>query len=601
MYLHSIHIKGFRKLEDVQVTLSKTTFLIGPNNSGKSSILKAIELLLSDTKVCADDYYKSGNDESPVSEIELEGEFRGISSEIIGDKDWKGFTADRVLYYHDDINDKSDYRIFYKKIFSIDGKTKFLMKQRTATPKEKYASALKYKDLIDAGITFDELQIGEADISSSIKKSGKYIDNLYQVSKFWDYTDDEKWFENPGGFSSNVISKLPKLLLIPPYDKMDEYNEKKGTLFDILNELFEDVRKQSENYRKALEYLTQLEAEFNPQDSQTELGKMISELNTVIKGVFPSACINAQAQLTKADTLRPNYTIELGSNINTRPLYQGSGQLRAAVFALLRYKAERDKKKNASDRDLIIGFEEPELYLHPHAAYQMKEVIYELSSTNQIICTTHSPYMIDLSKDCSQVLNKLHIKNEKGIERVKVIPFNISPEFKELKSEDKDYLKMLLKIDDEVSKIFFSKKILIIEGDTEEVVIKQYISLLPKLQRDILLSEWSILKARGKAVIISVIKYLKAMNFKEIKVLHDSDKGNKDAEKFNTPIKEALDNNENLFSIDNCIEKLLGYQAPTNEKPFTAYQKTSEWHSYNDIPKKCRNIFDKIFDIATLK
>lgn len=91
------------------------------------------------------------------------------------------------------------------------------------------------------------------------------------------------------------------------------------------------------------------------------------------------------------------------------------------------------------------------------------------------------------------------------------------------------------------------------------------------------------------------------MNFKEIKVLHDSDKGNKDAEKFNTPIKEALDNDENLFSIDNCIENLLGYSAPTKDKPFTAYKKTLEWHSYKDIPENCRTTFDRIFDIAILK
>ena len=56
----------------------------------------------------------------------------------------------------------------------------------------------------------------------------------------------------------------------------------------------------------------------------------------------------------------------------------------------------------------------------------MKEVIYELSDSNQIICTTHSPYMIDLSKDKKQILNKLHIRDENDKEIVKVIPFNLS-------------------------------------------------------------------------------------------------------------------------------------------------------------------------------
>lgn len=387
-------------------------------------------------------------------------------------------------------------------------------------------------------------------------------------------------------------------MLIPPYDKSEEYNEKKGALFDILNELFEEVRRQSEHYKKALEHLKNLEQEFNPQDSTTEFGKMISELNSIIKVVFPSANLNAQAQLTSADTLKPNYTIELGSNINTKPQYQGTGQLRAAVFALLRYKAERDKQKNSSYRPLIIGFEEPELYLHPQAAYQMKEVIYDLSSKNQIICSTHSPYMIDLSKNHNQILNKLHIRTNDHIEQVKIIPFNISADYLNLLDEERNYLKMLLKMDDEVSKIFFSKKVLIIEGDTEEIVIKQYINLLPKEQRDNLLSEWSILKARGKATIISVIKYLKAMSFKEIKVMHDLDENTPDAAKFNVHIQNALDNDANLFPIKNCIEDLLGYVAPIKDKPFMAYKKTLEWGSFDDIPPICRNVFDKIFDIS---
>ena len=597
MYLYSIHIKGFRKLEDVKIILGDTTFLIGANNSGKSSVLKAIDLLLSDNKACDDDFYKRDNNSLSVDEIELEGEFRGIPAEVIGNKNWKGFNHYRVLPYINEETGDLDYRIFYRKVFAKNEKPKIYMKEYKTTLKQKFTNSATYRDLITQGLTLDELQITEEELDKSIKKSKVIIDDLYQVKELWDYSDKEEWFENPGGFASNVISKLPKLLLIPPYDKAEEYSEKKGALFDILNEIFEEVRKQSPHYKKVLEYLSELEKEFNPQDENTELGKVISELNDVIRGVFPSANLNAYAQLSSADTLRPNYNIELGSNINTKPQYQGTGQLRAGVFALLRYKAERDKKKTNSDRNLIIGFEEPELYLHPHAAYQMKEVIYDLSSINQIICSTHSPYMIDLSKDRRQILNKLYIKTDENIEYVNAIPFNISPNYSNLMEEEKDYLKMLLKMDDEVSKIFFSKKILIIEGDTEEIVIKQYLNLLDTNKRDKILSEWSILKARGKATIISIIKYLKAMSFEEIKVMHDEDKGKPNAEKFNNPIRLALNNDEALFAISNCIEDILGYTAPDKDKPYTAYKKTLEWNSLSDVPNQCKQIFDKIFDI----
>lgn len=61
--------------------------------------------------------------------------------------------------------------------------------------------------------------------------------------------------------------------MIPPQDKSEEYDERKGTLYDILNELFEDVRQQSPNYQEAIKYLKELQKEFDPQDSTTEFGK----------------------------------------------------------------------------------------------------------------------------------------------------------------------------------------------------------------------------------------------------------------------------------------------------------------------------------------
>ncbi|MGN7988620.1 AAA family ATPase [Pedobacter sp. 22226] len=47
MKLHCLKISGFKRLKDVEVKFGDATFLIGQNNCGKSSILKAIEVLLS--------------------------------------------------------------------------------------------------------------------------------------------------------------------------------------------------------------------------------------------------------------------------------------------------------------------------------------------------------------------------------------------------------------------------------------------------------------------------------------------------------------------------------------------------------------------------
>ena len=53
MRLNTIKIRNFRKLNDVEVKLGEATFLIGANNSGKSSTLDAIEYLVADKKLDA--------------------------------------------------------------------------------------------------------------------------------------------------------------------------------------------------------------------------------------------------------------------------------------------------------------------------------------------------------------------------------------------------------------------------------------------------------------------------------------------------------------------------------------------------------------------
>ncbi len=43
--LRRIHIRGFKSLKDVEVTLSPLVVLVGPNAAGKSNLLDALQLL----------------------------------------------------------------------------------------------------------------------------------------------------------------------------------------------------------------------------------------------------------------------------------------------------------------------------------------------------------------------------------------------------------------------------------------------------------------------------------------------------------------------------------------------------------------------------
>ena len=61
-----------------------------------------------------------------------------------------------------------------------------------------------------------------------------------------------------------------------------------------------------------------------------------------------------------------------------------------------------------------------------------------------------------------------------------VFAFNHSDAFKRILEDDRTKVKMIQKIDDYVARVFFAHKALIVEGDTEDIVFRKTISLMPE-------------------------------------------------------------------------------------------------------------------------
>jgi putative ATP-dependent endonuclease of OLD family len=159
---------------------------------------------------------------------------------------------------------------------------------------------------------------------------------------------------------------------------------------------------------------------------------------------------------------------------------------------------------------------------------------------------------------------------------------------------------MLARMDDYVARIFFTKNVVIIEGDTEEIVIKETLRRLPKDKYMRILADFEIVKARGKASIISLVKYLVAMDISPI-VVHDRDGGVAGAEVMNAPIALALGGQGVVVQMHENLEDVLGYIAPKTEKPYQAYKQTLSWgEDWQDIPigwrKQMRQIFGDYID-----
>lgn len=76
----------------------------------------------------------------------------------------------------------------------------------------------------------------------------------------------------------------------------------------------------------------------------------------------------------------------------------GMGTQRLIVAALIQYYQEKNIEK---DDELLIIFEEPEVYLHPKWKQGLYNSLFKLSEREKtkVIITTHDPYFIELGKE----------------------------------------------------------------------------------------------------------------------------------------------------------------------------------------------------------
>lgn len=602
MILKSFTIEGFRRVRKATIELGDATFLIGENNVGKSTILEALRIFFSTTtKLNEQDYFYNLDNDYREDNIIFTAKFIDLPEESYS---WRGFVG-RV--FREEINEKQDNVIYYKKTFPKEQNVIREMRTKNKTLKKEFTSSKNLNDFIANGVEEDKINsiFKNFPKNENLKKAQKEL--LELIPDIWNIDEQNvNWVVNPGGIEGNISIRLPKYISIPPNDNIHEINSKNGALQSIMLELFEDVRGNSVNYQEAQKHLDLLAAELDPEDQEQEFGKMIGEVNQIVSDIFTETKLHVDTDLTDPQSaIRPSFNVEMSSNVRTTPDRQGSGLIRSAVFALLRYRekfVEERKSKGEYLRTLLIGFEEPELYLHPNAASLMRNKIYDLATSThtKIICTTHSPYLIDLSKKIdsperpTQILNLVKIeKDEEDYECTSLIPFNTTKAYNELVNDDKDFVKFIIKMDDYVSRIFFAKKIIVVEGDTEDILFRETIKRLPEKQRINFLSEYQVIKARGKAAIIPLIRYFKKLGFLPF-VIHDRDEKN-GATKFNEHILKALDNNEeNRFVAENSIEDIIGNNIVVGGKPYSLFKHIQDnWgKNWNDINEQWREVIE---------
>lgn len=557
MELSRLKIRNYRGIsESPDINIYDFTTLIGPNNSSKSTVLQAINLLLSNEKPSKKEWFQ----ENYNDDIEIEGEFTNISQ---WERNKPGISS---LVFDNKIN--------LKYIASLDerdnGEIKITVRYEAFKPEESIAGwsdswtslSPEIKNLAEG------IGIGNGNLFKSAANKERVKQEVRDKKPSIVSLGSSRWTDEGISIAPALQQALPQPILIPAVtDAISETKvAEKNTYGVLLRKIILPAINRTPQLQSINASVKEL-VDIVSSGSENQL-QDVKDLNKLISDNI-KPLINAEAEIILDEPdfekfISPNFGLKLNDGVLTDVNLQGQGLQRTLVFSLLEILANSKAKlvnnnnggsPTAETRSSILLFEEPELYIHPHLIRKLKDVLVKISNKPewQVISTTHSPFLINVTENpLSLVIFRKNSSLE--ITQLQSDPFIGG---KGLKIE-KERLRATIEFHPTVCEAFFAKNVVLVEGDTEIAVLKHHTSLFESCQiPDSNIKDCSVISCGGKWTIISLARLLKAFNI-PLKVIHDLDqKGRSPAELENVKAIDPYNANQKILSLIGDSSKIF--------------------------------------------
>lgn len=411
MKLLKLIIKNFRGLkgEENVIDFSKSDiiFLIGQNNVGKSTYLRAYEFFVASKQNALDTDFYNYDTEFPIV---MEGHFLKED----GDEEDNAFVG--------------------------TGKN--------ADPEwvEKWADA--------QGII-------------KVRKTWSRVDSQFEKETFSPI--EGAWVKNGfGGMDSLFTKCAPQPIAINAMEDEKSLQEKVNKL--IQDNYIKNLKISHEaEYNAALDAISRLQEIVTDSD---EVATLNDELNEHFKETFNGLILKIHADkvenIKPEDTIKKNHTVVVERVDNGRKetfLQNGHGVIRQALFNFLTFLQAHGE---GNQKKYIILFEEPELFLHPKVTFNLRESLYNLAKNSpyQVLCATHSPMMIDVSKPHSSLIRAVKDSDES------THTYQVDEDVFGKDDERKQQVQMINRFNPHICEAFYADNVILVEGDTEAIVYR---------------------------------------------------------------------------------------------------------------------------------
>lgn len=402
--IDTIRIAGFRGIKNLEMSLPRVTLLIGMNNSGKTSVLKALQLALGDySRYLSEEDFYIGSDDKRASEIVVDVRIVPVDEQ-----------GDRIDTFDDDWQAEFQDRI-----------------QSEANSRQYVALRTRSKP--------DEVKGG--------------FDTSYLVLRQWaDYSD---WLTDGVQVSTKNFSRLTSILFIPIDAQRDIHHEIRDKS-SLIRKVLSGVKYDNAEVT-ALESLIK-----DVNDLAITKSTELTSLKTNLEKLNQSFESSGKAEITpfprKIRDLSKYFSAHFGESASSTfsMEYHGMGTRSWASMLVVKAFTElQDEKheKEAKPFFTILAAEEPEAHLHPNAQKTLYKQLDD--SRGQVIISTHSPYVAAMAKQSEL----RYLKKDEDSIVVKYLSNTLTHEEKR---------KLHREVIHSRGEILFSKSIVLCEGETEE-------------------------------------------------------------------------------------------------------------------------------------
>lgn len=301
--------------------------------------------------------------------------------------------------------------------------------------------------------------------------------------------------------------------------------------------------------------------------------------------------VDTEVQITNNNTFAVGLENH-GHGVRRQFLFNAMRELNEVIVELSKAKNQRNdeileglgiQSEITESKSSILLIEEPELFLHPQSIRAFTDTLYNLAegSKFQIMTATHSPILVDLSKNHTTLIRVIMTDEGTKAHQVKSNIFE---------SDEKETLKMLNTFNPYVCEAFFADRVILVEGDTEAIVFREILkgfvdNGILKLAKCPL-----IVNCGSKMNIPAFQKVLEHFNIKYF-VVHDLDEEKTVSGKtsaawtMNIKIGQCIDSfnmtadkSASRFIMEKNFEDAHGYSYdPSLGKPLSAYKLAQSW------------------------